>query len=105
MCGLPLLLAAGHTAGAASAVAVTGIGIGASFPLTSSLHVGTSGRPSTVAVGQVMATAAIGQLAGPVAVGAIAEITSLRAGLIMLPALTLLAGVALVRHVHAHGTD
>jgi MFS family permease len=101
LCGLPLLLADTQAVAAAFAITVAGIGIGASFPLTSSLHVGTSDRTSTVAVGQVMATAAIGQLAGPLVVGVVAEVTSLRVGLIMLPALTLLAGVALACDVHA----
>jgi hypothetical protein len=77
--------------------------VGGNFPMTSSLHVGTSDRTSTVAVGQVTATAAIGQLAGPLVVGVVAEVTSLRVGLIMLPALTLLAGVALACDLHAHG--
>jgi MFS family permease len=104
-CGLPLLLAASQAVIAAFAITVAGIGIGATFPLTSSLHVGASDRTSTVAVGQVMATAAIGQLAGPLAVGVVADVTNLRVGLIMLPALTLLAGVALACDVHAHRAD
>jgi predicted MFS family arabinose efflux permease len=100
--GLALLLIASGTATTAAAVAITGLGIGATFPLTSSLHVETSGATSTAAVGQVMAAAAIGQLGGPLAVGAIAEYTSLRVGLVLLPVLTLLAVAALGRHVHAH---
>jgi fucose permease len=98
-CGLPPLVAADGAAVAAVAVAIAGFGIGASFPLASSLHVGTSNHTSTVAVGQVMATASVGQLAGPLAIGAIAETTSLRTGLIVLPLLTLLAAAALNRHV------
>lgn len=101
-CGLLPLLATDRAAVAAVAVAIAGLGIGASFPLSSSLHLGTSDRTSTVTVGQVMATASVGQLAGPLAVGAIAEITSLRTGLIVLPLLTLLAAATLIRHVHAH---
>jgi fucose permease len=104
-CGLPPLLAANGAAVATVAVAIAGLGIGASFPLSSSLHVGTSDRPSTVAVGQVMASASAGQLAGPLAIGAIAETTSLRTGLILLLLLTLLAAAALLRHVHAHQAD
>lgn len=104
-CGLPPLLAASGAAVAAVAVAIAGLGIGASFPLSSSLHVGTSDRTSTVAVGQVMATASVGQLAGPLAIGAIAEATSLRVGLILLPVLPLLAAAALIRHAHAHQAD
>jgi MFS family permease len=105
LCGLPMLLAARQAVAAALAIVVAGTGIGASFPLTSSLHVGTSARTSTAAVGQVMATAAVGQLAGPLVVGVVAEVTSLRVSLIILPALTLLAGVALARDVHDHRTD
>ena len=64
-CGLPPLLAASGPIAAAAAVAVTGLGIGATFPLTSSLHVAANSGTSTSAIGQVMATASLGQLAGP----------------------------------------
>jgi hypothetical protein len=40
-------------------------------------------------------------LAGPLVIGAVAEATSLRTGLIMLPVLALLAAAGLGRHRHA----
>ena len=98
-CGLPPLLAASGPILASAAVAVTGLGVGATFPLTSSLHVAASPGTSTSAVGQVMATASLGQLAGPLTVGAISNATSLRAGLLVLPVLTLLAAAALAWHM------
>jgi MFS family permease len=97
-CGFPLLLAAHGAVLAGCGVAVCGVGIGAMFPLTSSLHVGSSGRTSTAAVGQVMAMAAIGQLGGPLVVGAIAQASSLRAGLILLPGLAVAAAAGLAAH-------
>lgn len=66
---------------------------------------GTSNRASTVAVGQLMVTAATGQLAGPLVAGVVAAVASLRVSLIMLPALTLVAGVALACELHARRTD
>lgn len=99
-CGLPLLLVASGPVLAAAGVMLTGIGVGATFPLTSSLHVAASPRTSTSAVGQVMATASLGQITAPLAVGAISNATNLRVGLLTLPAFTLLAVAALVWHVN-----
>jgi predicted MFS family arabinose efflux permease len=56
LAGLPLLLGASHAALAAAGIAVTGAGIGATFPLTCSLHVATSSRRADSALGQVFAT-------------------------------------------------
>ena len=98
LAGLPILLAADGVALAAIGILVTGVGIGAMFPLTSSLHVGASARTADSAVGQVLAIAAIGQLVGPLAVGGVAQATGLRVGLLTLPALVLLAAGALMRH-------
>jgi MFS family permease len=96
-CGLPPLLAASGPVLASAAVVVTGLGIGGTFPLASSLHVSASLGSSTSAVGRVMAAASLGQLAGPLVVGVISNVTSLRVGLIALPALTLLAIATLGR--------
>ncbi len=96
--GLPILLAAGDVLVAAAGIAVVGIGVGAMFPLTSAVHVSVSSRNADRAIGQVVAIAAIGQLLGPLAAGAIAEAAGLRIGLLILPALVLLAAIALVRH-------
>jgi predicted MFS family arabinose efflux permease len=94
--GVPVLLAADDAFVAALGIAIAGIGIGAMFPLTSALHVNTSTLGSDGALGQVLAVAAPGQLVGPLAVGAIAQATTLRDGLLVLPALTLVAVAGLV---------
>ncbi len=98
LCGSALLLTATGLPVAVAAIAVAGTGIGASFPLASSLHVGARAAGSTVAVGEVMTTASVGQLAGPLVIGAISQVTSLRAGLAVLPALALLGATALAVH-------
>jgi len=95
--GLPLLLAATSTALAAVGIAVVGIGTGATFPLASSLHVEATARTADSALGQVLAVAAIGQIAGPLSAGAIAQAAGLRIGLLILPALVLIAAAALHR--------
>jgi MFS family permease len=95
MVGLPILIGA-HAAGPATlGFVVTGMGIGALFPLTSSLHVGRSPRTADAALGQILVVAAFGQTFGPLAVAAIAQLTSLRVGFLVLPALVIAAGVAL----------
>jgi fucose permease len=96
--GLPILLIARDAAVAAVAIAVVGAGIGATFPLTSSLHIEASSEATDTAVGQVMAVASLGQILGPLLIGAIAQLAGLRAGLLTLPALALLATGALIRH-------
>jgi fucose permease len=93
--GLPILIAS-HAAGPATlGFVITGMGIGALFPLTSSLHVGRSRRDADAALGQILVVAAFGQTFGPLAVAAIAQATSLRAGFLVLPALALSAAAAL----------
>jgi MFS family permease len=96
--GLPLLLLATGAPVAAIGIAVAGLGIGATFPLTSALHIEGSPLSADGALGQVLTVAAPGQLAGPLIAGAIAQVASLRAGLLVLPVLTLLAAAALYRH-------
>ena len=96
--GLPVLLAATGAAGAAVGIAVAGIGIGAMFPLTSALHVKASPRSADSALGEVLTIAAIGQIAGPLSAGGIAQAADLRTGLIILPALVLIALAGLFGH-------
>ena len=96
--GVCVLLAARDAPVAGIGIALAGVGVGAMFPLTSSLHVGVSGRNADGAIGQVLSIAAIGQIVGPLAAGAIAESAGLRAGLLVLPALVLLAAAALARY-------
>jgi MFS family permease len=73
---------------------VTGIGVGGTFPLASSLHVAASRRTADQALGQILTVAGIGQIAGPLTAGVVAQLTTgLRLGLLVLPALVLLAAV------------
>lgn len=96
--GLPFLLTATGGLFAAVGIAVTGAGIGAMFPLTSALHVKSTPRSADSALGQVLGVASIGQIAGPLTAGAIAQAAGLRAGLLILPALTLIAAAGLSRY-------
>ena len=96
--GLPFLLSATDAPAAAVGIVVTGIGIGALFPLTSALHVKASPRSADGALGQVLGVASLGQLAGPLTAAAIAQAAGLRAGLLILPLLALAAAAGLLRH-------
>lgn len=96
--GLPLVLAAQSLAVALPGIVLCGAGIGALFPLTSSLHVAASTGTADRALGQVLSAAAPGQIAGPLVAGAIAEVASLRVGLLVLPALVLMAAGGLAAH-------
>jgi fucose permease len=95
--GAPVLLSANSALVAVLGIVVTGIGIGAMFPLTSALHVEASPLTADGALGQVLAVAAPGQLAGPLIAGAVAQAAGLRAGLLILPVLVLLAAAGLAR--------
>jgi MFS family permease len=95
MIGLPFLIAAQAAGPATLGFVITGMGIGALFPLTSSLHVGRSRLTADAALGQILVVAAFGQTFGPLAVAAVAQATSLRAGFLVLPALVLSAAGAL----------
>ena len=96
--GLPILLLADNLVLAGLGIGVAGIGIGAMFPLTSSVHVKASGRGADSALGQVLTVAALGQMAGPLSAGVIAQGAGLRSGLLVLPALTIVAAIALCCH-------
>ncbi len=96
--GAPLLLIAHGPAPAIAGIVITGIGMGATFPLTSSLHVQASSISADAAMGQVLAVAAVGQVAGPLATGVLAQVADLRVGLLVLPALSAVALVALAAH-------
>ena len=96
--GLPILLIATDAAVAGVGIAAAGLGIGAMFPLTSALHVKASPRHADIALGEVLGVASIGQIVGPLAAGAIAQAAGLRIGLLILPALVLVAAGGLHRH-------
>ena len=92
--GVPILLTASGVAVAGVGLVVTGIGIGGTFPLASSLHVAASRRTADQALGQILTVAGIGQIAGPLTAGVVAQVTTgLRLGLLVLPALAVLAAV------------
>jgi MFS family permease len=99
LAGLPLLLSARAAGPAVAGIVLAGAGIGALFPLTSALHVQASDRTADSALGDILAVAALGQISGPLAAGAIAQAASLRAGLLVLPAATLLAAATLAAHL------
>ncbi|MFZ0089543.1 MAG: MFS transporter [Solirubrobacteraceae bacterium] len=98
LAGLPCLLAATSATAAVPGIALAGTGIGVLFPLTSALHVQASGHTADSALGEILAVAALGQIAGPLLAGAIAQASNLRVGLLVLPALTLLAAAGLTGH-------
>jgi MFS family permease len=98
LAGLPCLLAATSASLAVPGILLAGAGIAALFPLASALHVQASGRTADSALGQTLTVAAGGQIGGPLAVGAIAQASSVRSGLLVLPALTLLAAAGLAAH-------
>jgi fucose permease len=89
--GLPLLLGAGDAVVAGLGLAVSGMGIGGTFPLASAIHVAASRRPADQALGQILTIAGIGQITGPLAAGALAQAVGLRGGLLVLPVLVLVA--------------
>jgi len=104
LAGLPCLLAATSATAAVPGIVLAGAGIAALFPLISSLHVQGSGHTADSALGEILTIAALGQIAGPLLAGAIAQASSLRAGLLVLPALALLAGAGLTAH-QRHATS
>jgi MFS family permease len=89
--GLPILLTAQNAVTAEVGLAIAGVGIAATFPLTSALHIATSRHGADTAMGQVLAVASVGQMFGPVVVAALAQVSDLRVGLIALVGFTLLA--------------
>ncbi|MEP9383230.1 MFS transporter [Nocardioides cheoyonin] len=94
LAGMPLLLSAHGLVTAGIGLAVTGAGIGGTFPLASSLHVAASRRTADQALGQTLTVAGVGQIAGPLAAGAIAQVDDLRLGLLVLPVLVVLAAAS-----------
>jgi fucose permease len=94
--GLPVLLTAGNGTVAGIGLAITGMGIGGTFPLAAALHVSASRRTADQALGQILTVAGIGQIVGPLVAGALAQATDLRVGLLALPTLVLLAAATTV---------
>jgi fucose permease len=98
LAGTPVLLTATSAPAAAGGLAVAGAGIGATFPLASSVHIAASPRSADGALGQVLAAGAAGQILGPLSVAGIAQAAGLRIGLLVVPAAALLAAGALLAH-------
>jgi fucose permease len=96
--GLPFLLSATSAPVAVAGIVLAGAGIGALFPLTSAIHVHATGGTADSALGEILFVAAPGQMAGPLIAGVVAQAASLRAGLLVLPVLTLLAAGGLAAH-------
>jgi MFS family permease len=93
--GLPILLTAQNAVTAELGLTIAGVGIAATFPLTSALHVATSRHGADAAMGQVLAIASVGQMCGPIVVAVLAQVSNLRVGLIALVGFTLVAVGAL----------
>jgi predicted MFS family arabinose efflux permease len=97
--GLPVLLAATDATSAVTGIVLAGAGIGALFPLTSSIHVQVRAGTADSALGEILSIAALGQMGGPLLAAAIAQATTLRVGLlVVLPVLALLAAAGLALH-------
>jgi MFS family permease len=97
--GLPVLLAASAATSAVTGIVLAGAGIGALFPLTSSIHVQATTGTADSALGEILSVAALGQMGGPLLAAAIAEAVTLRVGMIVvLPVLALLAAAGLTAH-------
>ena len=92
---VPLLLTAHGPVTAGLGLAIAGIGIGATFPLAASVHVGASPRTADEALGEILTVAGVGEIVGPVVAGALAQATDLRVGLLVMPALIILGAVGL----------
>ncbi|MHA3700935.1 MFS transporter [Jatrophihabitans sp. YIM 134969] len=91
LAGCPVLLAAGSPAVALVGLGVAGCGIGGMFPLAASLHVAASPRSADQTLGQILTVAGVGQVVGPLAAGIGAQLADLRAGLLVLPVLVVVA--------------
>jgi fucose permease len=92
--GVPFLLAATGTVTVVVGIVVAGMGTGATFPLASSLHVQASARSADAALGETLTVAAVGQVVGPLLAGGLAQVTSLRVGLLVLPVCCVLAAAS-----------
>ena len=79
-------------------MAIVGVGLGPTFPLTGALDVAANSARSTSAMSHMLVTASLGQIPGPLIIGVIASATTLRAGLLVTFPLAAVAAVALSRH-------
>ncbi|MFL6152948.1 MAG: MFS transporter [Ornithinibacter sp.] len=80
---------------AAAGLTLLGVGIGNLFPMGVSVAVGLAPGRSATASGRVVVVTAVAILLAPLTVGTLADATSLKAALVVVPVLVCLAAVAL----------
>ncbi len=93
--GFALLWPSTGPAQAAAGLTLLGVGIGNLFPMGVSVAVGLAPGRSATASGRVVVVSAVAILLAPLTVGTLADATSLKAALVVVPVLVCLAAVAL----------
>ena len=93
--GFALLWPASGPVQAAAGLTLLGVGIGNLFPMGVSVAVGLAPGRSATASGRVVVTSAVAILLAPLTVGTLADATSLKVALVVVPVLVCLAAVAL----------
>lgn len=93
--GWVVLWTAGTGPQAAVGLVVTGLGIGAGFPLSLALTIGAAGRQGDRALAQLSLWMGLSVGAAPFVLGALADLTSLHTAFTVVPVLVVLALVAL----------
>ena len=98
--GFVVLWPAGTTAPALLGLALLGLGIGNLFPMGLSVAVALAPTQAGLASGRAVAMTSLAVLVSPLLVGTLADATSLKSALTVVPVLLALAavGLALVRH-------
>lgn len=91
--GLGAGLALGHVVAAVAGFAVLGAGLSCIVPIAFGAAGGASGLPSGPAIAVVSTVGYLGFIAGPPLIGGLGELTSLPAALVVVVALTALAGL------------
>ena len=91
--GLGAGLALHHTVAAVIGFAILGAGLSCIVPIVFGAAGGASGLPSGPAIAVVSTVGYLGFIAGPPLIGGLAELSSLPAALVLVVALTALAGV------------
>jgi MFS family permease len=99
--GFVVLWPAGSAVQAAAGLVLLGLGVGNFFPMALSLAVGSAPGRTGQASGRAVAASAGAVLLAPVTIGALADVTSLRTALLVLPVLLALSLVALRMLVRA----
>ena len=94
--GFAVLWPASTPVPALAGLVLLGTGLGNLFPLGVSLAVSLAPEVAALASGRAVAVASLAVLLAPLAVGALADATSLRSALLVLPVLLVLATAALV---------